>query len=173
MPLRVFFSLWPAPDLQRDLHDLATQLQAECGGRILRAETLHLTLAFIAALPDQQLEQLYAIAATLASAAFDWHIDQVGYWRHSHIVWANASQPPAALFTLANMLHAELSAAGIAFDASKSFAPHISLLRDVRCQPQRHVFAPLSWSVREFALVLSEAQGSGMNYRVLRRWVLV
>lgn len=172
MPLRVFFALWPAPELQRDLHALATRQQTACGGRVLRADTLHLTLAFIAALPEQQLDQLYALAAKLVTPTFNYAIDQLGYWHHSGIVWATGSQPSIALLTLANALRTALAAGGIAFDASQPFAPHISLLREAQHRPKSQPDAALSWPVSEFALVLSEAQNNVMRYRVLRRWAL-
>src|SRR5690606_32306650 len=44
---RIFFGLWPSPDTAQEIMALAHEAHAECGARIMRAETLHLTLAFL------------------------------------------------------------------------------------------------------------------------------
>lgn len=170
--LRVFFALWPDSALQTGLHRLASSLRANCGGRVMRPETIHLTLAFIGALPVNRLEQLYAVAAQVDSPAFNWQIDQVAYWRRNQILWAGTSQPPEALACLARRLHAALNGAGLAFDDSKPFAPHITLLRKAHCEQPLQPPQALHWQVREFVLVQSETT-EDTRYRVMRRWPLV
>jgi len=81
--LRVFFALWPDSALQTALHNLGNALNPDCGGRAVRPETIHLTLAFIAALPADRIEALYAAAARVDTPAFDWQVDQLGYWRRN------------------------------------------------------------------------------------------
>lgn len=171
--LRVFFALWPDSALQIGLHNLGSHLSADCGGHAMRPETIHLTLAFIGALPVNQLEQLYAVAAQVNSPVFNWQIDQVGYWRRHQILWAGTSQPPEALTTLVSRLHAALNDAGLAFDDSKPFAPHITLLRKAHCEQLAHPPQALHWLVREFVLMQSETTAEGANYRVMRRWPLM
>lgn len=171
--LRVFFALWPDRALQTALHRLGSHLSTDCGGHAMRPETIHLTLAFIGALPVYQLQQLYAAAAQVSSPAFDWQIDRVGYWCRNQILWAGTSQPPAALTSLASRLHAALNDAGLAFDNSKPFAPHITLLRKTRCEQPIQPPRALYWQVREFVLVQSETTAEGTNYRVMRRWPLM
>lgn len=170
--LRVFFALWPDSMLQTALHKLGSDLNAGCGGRAQRLETIHLTLAFIGALPADRLEALYAAAARVSVPAFGWQIDQLGYWRRNQLLWAGTSQPPEAFTTLVGQLHAALNDAGLAFDASKPFVPHITLLRKARCE---HLVQPpqaLYWQVREFVLVQSETAAESAGYRVMRRWPL-
>ena len=55
--VRLFFALWPSPPLAASLAGWAQQARLTCGGRAMRTETLHLTLAFLgpvdAALADE------------------------------------------------------------------------------------------------------------------------
>ncbi len=170
--LRVFFALWPDSALQTALHNMGNALNPDCGGRVTRPETIHLTLAFIGALPADRLEALYAVAARVSAQAFDWQVDQLGYWRRHQILWAGTSQPLEALTTLAGRLHAALNDANLDFDDTKPFAPHITLLRKARCEQLVQPPQALYWRVREFVLVQSETAAEGANYRVLRRWPL-
>jgi 2'-5' RNA ligase len=171
--LRVFFALWPDSALQTALHNLGSDLNAGCGGRGVRPETIHLTLAFIGALPADRLEALYAAAVRVNTPAFDWQVDQLGYWRRNQLLWAGTSQPPEALSRLVSHLHAALNDAGLAFDDSKPFAPHITLLRKAHCKELVQPPQALYWQVREFVLVQSETTDKGASYRVIRRWPLV
>ena len=46
-PRRIFFALWPEPEVARKLHALSGAAHAVCGGRRMRRDTLHMTLAFL------------------------------------------------------------------------------------------------------------------------------
>ena len=44
---RLFFALWPNAKLQAELHVVGQALQKAFGGRVVRAENIHMTLAFL------------------------------------------------------------------------------------------------------------------------------
>ena len=46
-PLRVFFAIWPTEPAARALHDWAGALATTTGGKVMPAQTIHLTLAFL------------------------------------------------------------------------------------------------------------------------------
>ncbi|MHB1247268.1 MAG: RNA 2',3'-cyclic phosphodiesterase [Sulfuriferula sp.] len=171
--LRVFFALWPDHALQEALYQLGSSLQSVCLGLPMRAEMIHLTLAFLGALPVDRLDALYATAARVHSPAFDLKIDQLSYWRHPQILWAGSQQPPVDLTNLAGRLHTELNEAGFAFDNRRPFSPHFSLLRKASCNAFIQLPIPLNMQVSEFVLVLSEITARGASYRVMRRWSLM
>lgn len=171
--LRVFFALWPDHALQNALYQLGSSLQPVCTGLPMRAEMIHLTLAFLGALPVDRLEALYATAARVHSPAFDLKIDQLSYWRHPQILWVRSQQPPADLTNLASRLHAALNEAGFAFDNSRPFSPHFSLLRKASCKTFLQASMLLNMRVSEFVLVHSETTERGASYRVMRRWSLM
>jgi 2'-5' RNA ligase len=136
----------------------------------MRADTLHITLAFLGSTPADQLECLTACADTVKTGAFELVLDQAGYWRHNRIGWLGASETPPQHFGLVGALNAGLQAAGFAVDP-RPHVPHITLLRN---SPGGEVPAclPVHWPVSEFVLVKSVTESDGAHYDVIRRWPL-
>lgn len=168
--LRLFFALWP-DDATRDvLNRVGKRLHQHWGGRLMRADTLHITLAFLGRTPVEQLDVLAACADTVRTGAFELILDQAGYWRHNRIGWLGASQTPPPHLELVGALNTALQDAGFAVDA-RPHVPHVTLLRNTTggelpaCEPVR-------WPISDFVLVVSRAEADGMHYDVIRRWPL-
>jgi 2'-5' RNA ligase len=167
--VRLFFALWPAEALAVDLAALASRLQPVCGGRPMRAETLHLTLAFLGELPVEREADACAAAAEVSLPAFEFRLDQIGYWRHNGVVWTAVRS--AALDHLAADLGARLRAAGFVLER-RPFAAHVTLLRRAERAPDEAVpIIAAAWPVTEFLLVRSPGAAGG-GYRPVGRWVL-
>lgn len=113
---RVFFALWPDAETAEHLSALAGHLVAglpDKAMRIVPAQNLHMTLAFIGAVDAAQLRTLQAIAGEvseifLASAAttddvdslaheraLRVRLDRLGFWAQGGILWAG-SRPERA-----------------------------------------------------------------------------
>lgn len=169
-PLRLFFALWPSPAEQAALARWQPQLRAACGGRAMRADTLHLTLAFLGQVQRSRLTTLQQAVRGLTVPPFRLCFDTAQHWPHNHIVYANPSAPPAILAMLVVELAACLRQAAFDFD-DRAFHPHVTLLRNAHCtgappaQP-----APVCWDVRNFALVQSMTDAQGARYEVLARF---
>ena len=166
---RVFFAVWPDAAAARRLDDLGREAHARCGGRRMRRDGLHMTLAFIGEVPVERLDELCAAAAGVAGEAFRLELDRIACWRHNRIVWAGCAQAPLPLLTLVGRLRARLAAAGLPLD-ERDFAAHLTLLRDARCE-DLPAFDPIAWPVGEFVLAASRPEGGG-NYDVIGRWAL-
>lgn len=175
---RLFFALWPSSAMAERLATLAKDCHASCGGRTMRRETLHLTLAFIGELDEARLPALRAAAATLFAAAtgaapkaFFLSLDQLGYWPHNGIVWAGCSAPDAAVMSLADGLAATLQTAGFALEA-RAFLPHVTLLRDAKVAALP-AMPLLPWPAHEVLLVRSDLSAGHAAYEIIDRWPLV
>jgi 2'-5' RNA ligase len=165
---RVFFALWPPAALADDLADFAGQLAQTCGGKPTRADTVHLTLAFVGDIDASRLPELAAAAQGLVLPPFELTLDRLGYWPHNRIVWAGCSAPPAGLGELAATLREQVMAAGFAVDRGKTgFFPHVTLLRKATQAPPSEVLEPRGWSCQGFVLVRSQPSASGSLYRVV------
>ena len=171
---RVFFALWPPPEVARQLSAVADAFAKSAGGRATRQETIHLTLAFIGDVPLERLPDLQRAARKVRAEAFDLTLDQFGLWRHNRIFWAGCSVLPPALAELSAALVAELQAAGFnVANAGRSFTPHVTLVRKVvgldaalsRC-------APLAWGCGKFVLVRSTLSAGGSSYQTLAEFPL-
>ena len=166
----MFFALWPAPAAARRLHKEGERAHGLTGGRRMRRDTLHLTLAFIGDVPRERLDELRAAAHKVAFSPFTLSIDRIAGWRHNHIVWAGASELPGELESLVTQLNAALAAAGFPVERRK-FAAHVTLLRNARGElPAAELDPPLEWPVGDFVLVESDPKPEGAQYTVLESW---
>ncbi len=166
---RVFFALWPDVAAARRLDELGAQAHARCGGRRMRRDGLHMTLAFIGETPVERIDDLRAAAAQVTGEAFTLEIDRLACWRHNRIVWAGCAQAPLPLLTLVGQLRERLAEAGLPLD-DRDFAAHLTLLRDARCE-ELPAFEAIAWLVGEFVLAASRPEGGG-NYEIIGRWPL-
>ena len=160
---RVFFAVWPDEAAATALHAVAREAQRNSGGRLMRRETLHLTLAFLGEVDAPRLALARRIADGIRMEAFDLVLDQVAYWRHNRILWAGGVSPRLTL--LADTLAGELRAAGFRLDA-RPFAAHVTLLRDAGRAEMPALAQPVAWPVTEFVL----AQSRDGRYDIIGRW---
>lgn len=165
---RVFFALWPDEALARQLHAIARR-HAAPSARIMRRDTLHLTLAFIGDIDAAYLPAIEAVGDAVHWRRFDMTLSDFGLWRHNHILWAAPGQPPDALAAVADELAQRLGDIGIALE-TRAFHPHLTLAR--RCAQLRphDAPAPIQWRIREGVLVESQRDAQGARYAVRRRW---
>lgn len=141
-------------------------------GRLVEAENLHLTLAFLGEQPEPLASRLAQRVATMRVAPGRWQLDSWGYFSRPGIVWIGSDHPDASLHALQAALWSELEALGIA-GRPKTFVPHVTLLRDAAQPPGDELPAPaLSWRYRRLALVRSTVSRDGSCYRVLARSAL-
>ncbi|AKU11952.1 2-5 RNA ligase [Azoarcus sp. CIB] len=168
--MRVFFAIWPAPAIARRLHQEGERAHGLTGGRRMRRDTLHLTLAFIGDIPRERLEELRAAAHKVAFPPFTLRLDRIAGWRHNHIVWAGASELPGELESLVTQLNAALAEGGFPVEHRK-FAAHVTLLRNARGEFSATALdPPIEWPVGEFVLVESDPKPEGAHYTVLESW---
>ena len=167
--LRLFFALWPDAATRERLADWTRAIHRASGGRAMRPENVHLTLAFLGSTQIAALPAITAAAGTVAPRAFTLRIDEPGYWRHNQIAWAGVNESPPELDALAGDLRAALVAAKIAFDP-KAFVAHITLVRKARPGFKLPKLEPIDWPVRDFVLVRSVTGPEGSTYEVAQRW---
>lgn len=165
---RLFFALWPPPEIAAALHRVAAEIT---GGRAMREETLHITLDFIGSVPASLLPTIEAAAASVCASAFLLRIDRLDHFRRKNIVWAGCSETPAALAALAR----DLKTARRTLDGPEPdprFVAHLTLLRKAPAAPVLPSMPAIEWTVRDFRLMRSEPCASGVNYVEIRRWPL-
>ena len=168
---RVFFALWPDEAVAAQLFQTGAAAHAGCGGRRMRRETLHLTLAFIGAVAPERVEVLAGIGAAIRQPCFSFTLDRLRCVPRKHIVWAASATPPPALAQLAAELHECLAAADFPIEV-RPFAAHVTLLRNARCDAAPPQAPCIEWPVRDIVLVQSQADAAGAAYRIIGRWAL-
>jgi 2'-5' RNA ligase len=173
-PRRVFFALWPDDDVARRFDEAGCQAHRTLGGRRMRRETLHLTLAFVGEVAPERLQALQNIGGAIRLPPFDLLLDHRQCLARRKIFWIAASVVPAGLQQLAVELAGRLAAADFRTEA-RPFAAHVTLLRQARCE-RMHEMPPagpgIAWPVRDFVLAESALRPEGARYRILQRWPL-
>src|SRR5690606_25550965 len=94
---RVFFALWPDECTAAVLSGWAQEAHAVCGGRIMRPDTLHLTLAFLGMVPHARIARLVTLLERATLLGGTLRLDHYGCFRGPQIVWAGPSKVPSWL----------------------------------------------------------------------------
>lgn len=169
---RVFFALWPDEAGRAALSAWQPGLRKLCGGRAMRAETLHATLVFLGNVPQARLEALQEAAREVEGESFEIIFDTARYWGHNHIVYAAPPVTPPQLALLVQDMEQSLLRRHFRFD-QREYKPHVTLLRNAqwggKCLP---AVDKVVWRMREFVLVHSSTDAQGANYRMLARFGL-
>lgn len=168
---RLFFALWPAPEVQRALGDIADRAQFECGGRAVPARNIHLTLVFLGDLPRDRTTVLETLVSAVKGPRFAMSVDRLEYWRHNSVLWAGTDACPEPLQELVARMQDAFRGAGFRFD-QRPYVPHVTLLRNARRAPVNDHCPAVAWPVSGFALVESAPRERGRVYQVLRSWPL-
>ena len=168
---RLFFAVWPTPEVQRALGEIARGAQHTCGGRAVPHSNIHLTLVFLGNLPRDCIAILEAVALKVQGHRFTLKVDRLEYWRHNRILWAGTRDTPEALQVLVTRLQDALAGADLKFDR-RPYVPHITLLRNARQAPAEDRCPEIAWPVDSFALMESAPRERGREYRILRSWPL-
>ncbi|KPV40563.1 hypothetical protein AN478_05090 [Thiohalorhabdus denitrificans] len=168
---RLFFALWPPADLQKELAEAARAALGGRRGRLVPAENLHVTLAFLGEVGPEARRCAEEAADTLNGEAFPLTLDRLGYWARRGLLWAGPTRTPEALPALADELGRALEPCGVERDR-RPFQVHITVARKAARMPGRQVIGPLEWRVDRFVLVASSLGPQGAAYTTLREWPL-
>jgi len=170
--VRVFFALWPSDEERAALAAWQQPLGKLCGGRSMRADTLHATLVFLGDVEEHRLEALQLAAQEVEESTFHLAFDVAHYWGHNHILHATASNVPTQLLQLVEDLEQHLIKHRFRFE-KRSYKLHLTLLRHAQCSDAPLPAMPrVVWKVRDFVLVQSVPDKNEANYQVLARFFL-
>jgi 2'-5' RNA ligase len=167
--LRLFFAVWPEPELAESLARWASQAAEATRGRVTRTEAIHLTMAFLGEVAESRLADVQAAARRVRAHRGDMRIEEARYWAHNRIVWVGPRETPAPLAALAADLKRELEVEGFQLEA-RPFQVHITLIRKAHAPRELPALPALDWQVREFLLMRSNIERDGARYEVLERY---
>jgi 2'-5' RNA ligase len=167
--VRLFFALWPDDEVRSALARYAATAHAVAGGRTVRADAVHLTLAFLGDTPVARLPALFDAASRAVARPFTLVLDLAAWWKHNRIVWVGTRTVPDALTLMVADLRAAVAAAGFRFDP-KPFVVHATLIRNAAPRGPLPDVAPIEWQGDGFVLVRSTLGAGGSRYEVVGEW---
>lgn len=168
---RLFFALWPSAAAADQIMAWASDAHALCGGRIMRPETLHMTLAFLGNTPADATQRLVQEASGWVVPVGTLQLKRFGRFPGPRVVWAGPSSDDSErvpwLDDAYRTLWSYLQDAGWP-PSESTFRPHVSLLRKAgACELDGLSRAPLTWTPEQCVLVASRPSVGGSRYEVL------
>jgi len=163
------------------------------GGRPVRLENLHVTLAFLGSVRESRLPELAQIAQKAAQLAgpggtssphqlLELTLEHLEHWRPAQLLCAVPAERPTSAIALARSLQDLLAEPAFAADLEGSrsggvditqpFRPHVTLARRVYRSPRTIEMQPITWGFTDFALVDSRTLPEGAVYTVLEKFPL-
>jgi 2'-5' RNA ligase len=171
MNVRLYFALWPDDGIRLQLSRYRLQLAREGNGRAVFPATLHMTLAFLGDVHESLIPSLEEIADELRAPPFNYGVNVAGCFAKAGVAWLGAKETPWHLFELQKNLQAMLAAAKFGHD-TRTFRPHITVVRDIKTPFADRAIAPVRWPVDHFSLVSVHSSPAGPEYEVLNNWRL-
>src|SRR5581483_2567887 len=188
---RTFIALEMNTALQRHLEEVTRQVaRALPGVRWLDPAGIHLTLAFLGELNDEQLSEAMNASATAARQvrAFSYRLSRLGIFgspRQPRIIWMGIEEPSGSLIRLHRLLNQELEQRGFEID-KRPFSPHLTLarvkspltpaeqqeLQRLLADDQRDIASPTDYPASLIHVMKSELSRSGAHYTSLREYKL-
>jgi len=169
---RLFFALWPPPELARRLLRVAGQQFTDRHARRLAAAQIHLTLFYLGPSDADQRRCAERVAATVEAPPFTLTLSRLGHWSRPRVGWIAPEESPPGLIALVSRLQPGLGECGFRIDP-RPWQAHLTLVRKLRRPPLNGALdEPFLWPVSEFTLVESQTLPSGAQYRILQRWPL-
>jgi RNA 2',3'-cyclic 3'-phosphodiesterase len=170
--VRLFFAVWPSESERAALAAWQSSLRDLCGGREMRADTLHSTLVFLGEVAGHRLEALRLAAQEVSGRDFGLNLTTAHYWGHNHIVYAAPQTTPPQLAELVTGLERSLRKHRFRFD-DRPYKPHVTMLRNAQWSDAKLPPMPaVRWQVGDFVLVQSLSDERGARYKVLARFPL-
>ncbi|ANY17789.1 RNA 2',3'-cyclic phosphodiesterase [Bordetella pseudohinzii] len=164
---RLFFALWPSAALAGQLAAWARHAQPYCGGRIMRADTLHITLAFLGPASPARTRQLIDYTRQSRIAPGEIRIARYGSFKRPRIIWAGPEGRHEALAALHEQIWRDIAPLGW-IQEEPDFTPHVTLLRKASGFEPPDPPGALDWPYAHFCLMASEPGGQS-RYRELAR----
>ena len=189
---RLFFALWPDAQQRGALAHATRKCLRSCGGRPVPVQSLHVTLAFLGAVPEGRVPELDRIARRVADVfpadaqPLLLTFDRLVHWERPQILCALGPEEPAAAQApgaprdtdaasapaLSATLKNETAAAGFSPDL-KPFRGHVTVARKVTHAPSELALQPVLWRFDAFALIESRTDPAGPVYSVIESYLLV
>ena len=174
---RLFFAL--SPDRSSEDFQRLARLSSQCGhfGRSVATDNLHITLAFLGMVTDEQAASVVAATEQLAAPrAFSLKLDTLGYWKRSKVIWLAPEHPPQALLTLAQQIKSLAIECGLEQE-SRPYKPHITLAKSVARRPEQlPPLGKIDFHFNHFGLYISKPVShngrQGVQYIQLGKWPL-
>ena len=169
MGVRLFVAVYPSEAARTDLAAALAGLSLR--GRAVRAAQWHLTLAFLADVPDGRLPAVRSAVEQTAAEVPPFTVRLGGAGAFGQVAWVGVGGDTGSLAALAEGVRGRLRDGGFPVD-TRPFRPHLTIARGVPAR-RPEVSAALAelanhtgppWTVRQLVLVQSTLGPGGARH---------
>ena len=189
--MRLFFAYWPSSEKADEISEWVRRAHSLYGGRMMRTETLHMTLAFLGKVGEEERQRLVQACGQWSLPTGDMVLHEPGCFRHAKVVWVGPGSPETDdstanrhtghtsstdlrwLYSAQERLWHYLAAVGW-WQRESGFRPHVSLLRNAAPGTLDELSGPsVSWTPDRCVLVGSRPTETGSQYTMLAEIPLI
>ncbi len=163
---RVFFALWPDEATRTAIARATRDAVRRCGGKPTPKANLHITLAFLGPITEEDLARVEALTPP-STAPFEIVLDRLELWQRAQVLWIGPSRTPEPLLALERELWDRLVDAGFSRER-RPYVAHVTLAR--KAQAARGAVDAVAWRIDGIALVESKTGPRSSRYTVLKSW---
>jgi len=174
---RLFFALWPS-DRERQALAIATGAAvAQVDGQAVAVGNLHVTLAFLGAVPGETVARLIEIGGQADGSAMALEFERLEFWPKSKVLVAIPTVTPVEGVELVDRLWQRIEPLGIERE-KRPWHPHLTLVRRVQSPPPEGLRisagppSPPGADRYGLTLVESTTHASGARYKAIAEWSL-
>ena len=143
--MRMFFSLQPSPSLALEIHAWQ-QLNWPTLQPAVPAENYHITVLYLGEVAEHQLALLQEAIEQLrikgsVDQPLELHLDQIGFWPKSEVLWLGSTTADSVLEQLAKNLGRVTERMGWRRQ-HRTFHPHLTLKRRPKMLPAAPLVEP-------------------------------
>ncbi len=169
--MRLFIAINFDGDTKRKILDIIERLRKRGKGSFTRPENLHLTLAFLGEVPEEDVGEIKAAMDSVEVRSMRLKFAGIGCFRRDDELWWTGIKDDPDLMKLQKDLVRALRDRGFSPD-DKKFRPHITLARRMHIgRVAREELLPEPFSARADAisLMVSERTGGKLTYTEIYR----
>jgi RNA 2',3'-cyclic 3'-phosphodiesterase len=166
---RLFCALWPSDELRHSIEHETRSAAHHCGGRVIPARNLHVTMAFLGAVANSRIVDVQAAIADVVVTPFTLRLRQINWWQSQELLCfepGSTDDGVVELSALAYNLHKSLRSRGFVLEP-RPLRAHVTLAREVRRDHLIKPIRPIAWPVDHIELIESQVGQSGSVYAVL------
>ena len=134
-------------------------------------KNFHITLHYIGSVTDDEMSALEKYLDDIHCSAFTLCVDCLGHFKQAKVLWAGVKNIPEQLGRLFEITGRCVESHFETYQSGK-FIPHVSLFRKANRKIQLESFDSITWQVKKFVLVESKTYSEGVEYTVLKEWLL-
>ncbi len=169
--MRLFFAYWPDPEKAEEIVPWVQKAHALYGGRMMRTDTLHMTLAFLGETEDERANELVQACTEWRLPSGSMVLREPGSFSNAKVVWLGPQETAPGSLAWLHEAHDTLWSLLEPFGWQRresTFRPHVSLLRNAAPAELNALHGPaVNWTPEKCVLVGSKPTNTGSHYTVL------